>query len=65
MKTLLTFLLVAIKLYIIFKVSSLLYFTTTDPQNYPLEKLTWWIYFLVFEIWLFQSLKDLPKNNED
>ena len=65
MKTFFTFILFAIKLYIIFKVGSLLYYTTTDPINYPIEKLTWWIYFLVFEIWLFQSIKDLPKTNDN
>ena len=65
MKIFFTFLLTVIKLYIIFKVGFLLYFTMSDPTNYPIDKLTWWIYFLVFEIWLFQTLKDLPKNEDD
>ena len=35
--------------------------TNTDPINYPIESLTWWIYFLVFDIWL----QFVLPNNED
>lgn len=35
----------------------LLYKTSVDPINYPIETLTWWMYFLIFEIWCSVSFK--------
>jgi len=65
MKYFFGFLIIVIKLFIIFKVTSLLYLTNSDPTNYPMEKLTWWIYFLIFEIWLYITLKDINKQDEE
>ena len=36
--------------------------TNHYPSDYPIESLTWWIYFLVFDIWLELNL---PQNNSD
>ena len=40
------------RIYIICKITFLLFMTQLNPMEYPMEKLTWWIYFLVFDIWL-------------
>jgi hypothetical protein len=50
------------RLYIMINVIYLLYLTKTDPDNHPLDKLTWWVYYLVFDIWL-QFF--LPAHNEN
>ena len=52
MKKIFTFFLLIFKLYIVFKVVYLLYMTHTQPETYPISCLTWWIYFLIFDIWL-------------
>ncbi len=40
------------------------------PESYPINTLTWWIYFLIFDIWLNQMFKDhelkkLKTNDEE
>lgn len=52
MKTFFGFVLSVIRLFILVKVTYLLYKTSVDEVNYPLDKLTWWIYYLVFDIWM-------------
>ena len=54
--------LVLIKIYIFCKIIYLLYMTNHYPSEYPIESLTWWIYFLVFDIWLELNL---PQTNSD
>lgn len=54
--------LLLIKIYIFCKIIYLLYMTNNYPSDYPIESLTWWIYFLVFDIWLELNL---PQNNSD
>jgi hypothetical protein len=51
MKTFLNLVFGIIKIFVFCKVGYLLYMNVIDPLNYPLEKLTWWIYFLIFDFW--------------
>ena len=46
------FILLVTRIYIVCKIAYLLFMTQQNPQEFPMEKLTWWIYFLVFDIWL-------------
>lgn len=52
MTNFLSFILGVIKLFIMGKVIYLLYMCSSYPIEYPIENLTWWIYFLVFDIWV-------------
>ena len=56
MKTFFGFVLSVIRLFILVKVTYLLYKTSVDEVNYPLDKLTWWIYYLVFDIWMTSNM---------
>jgi len=40
-----------LRIYVMINIIYLLYVTKTD-ENHPINELTWWIYFLVFDIWL-------------
>jgi hypothetical protein len=37
--------------------------TSAYPESYPISLLTWWIYFLIFDIWLEVMLPS--KKNDD
>ena len=45
------------RIYIICKITFLLFMTQLNPMEYPMEKLTWWIYFLVFDKSPFHSIR--------
>jgi len=53
------------RVYIICRIVFLLFMTQQNPQEYPLEKLTWWIYFLVFDIWLQLVLPPTEEQDEE
>ena len=53
------------RVYIIYKIVFLLFMTQLNPQEYPMEKLTWWIYFLVFDIWLQLVLPPTEEQDEE
>jgi len=63
MKKLLIFLIIFVRLYVMIKVLFLLYKTSIDP-TYPVEDLTWWIYYLVFDMWLVSNFK-VPAEIEE
>jgi len=62
MKKLFIIILIILRIYILVQVATLLYLSHNDPEGYAIQKLNWWIYFLVFDIWL-QLI--LPKPPED
>jgi hypothetical protein len=43
---------ILIRVYIFAKIFYLLFVTYYYPETYPISLLTWWIYFLIFDIWL-------------
>lgn len=61
MKNLILFIFILIRILITIKVIYLLFMTRYDPLNYPIESLTWWIYYLVFDVWISQTM-NFPKD---
>lgn len=56
---------VIIRIYIFAKISFLLFMTNLYPESYPISVLTWWIYFLIFDIWLEIILPNKNDSNEN
>ena len=50
---------ILIRIYVFAKVFFLMCMTYYYPESYPISTLTWWMYFLIFDIWLEQML---PSN---
>lgn len=63
MKKLLIFLIIFVRLYVMIKVLFFLYKTAID-HTYPVDDLTWWIYYLVFDMWLVSNFK-VPSEVEE
>ncbi len=59
----LRFFYVFVRIYVFAKIFYLLYVTSAYPESYPISLLTWWIYFLIFDIWLEVMLPS--KKNDD
>lgn len=59
------FVLLVSRVYIIYKLVILLYLTQSNPVEYPIDKLTWWGYLLIFDIWLQLVLPPIDKNKEN
>lgn len=51
--------LVVIRLYVCYRVVGGLIMNSINPQQNPLDNITWWIYYLIFDIWLQQII---PNN---
>lgn len=51
------------RIYIIYKLISLLYLTQQNPIEYPMDKLTWWSCLLIFDIWLQNVLPSMDKED--
>ena len=54
--------LVVIRLYVCYRVVGGLIMNSINPQQNPLDNITWWIYYLIFDIWLQQII---PNNVTD
>jgi hypothetical protein len=52
-----------IKFLIIIKMGYLFTMNYLYPEEYPLSNLTWWIYFLVFDIWVMTTINSSTKND--
>jgi hypothetical protein len=59
MKKFLMVFLVVIRLYVCYRVVGGLIMNSINPQQNPLDNITWWIYYLIFDIWLQQII---PNN---
>jgi hypothetical protein len=53
------------RIYIVCKIGFLLFMTQLNPETYPISILTWWIYFLVFDIWLQIVLPPFDESPEE
>jgi hypothetical protein len=51
------------RIYIIYKLISLLYLTQQNPIEYPMEKLNWWSCLLIFDIWIQSVLPSMDKED--
>ena len=63
---------ILIRIYVFAKVFFLMWVTYYYPETYPISTLTWWIYFLIFDIWLSHMLPNTKsitlhkkENNDD
>jgi hypothetical protein len=58
---------ILVRIFIFSKVLFLLFMTSSYPELYPISTLTWWIYFLIFDIWLEVVLPTSKKykNNDE
>jgi hypothetical protein len=52
-----------IKFLIIIKMWYLFTMNYLYPEEYPLSDMTWWIYFLVFDIWVMTTINSSTKND--
>lgn len=52
----LAFIIVFARIFIFLKIISLLILTSIFPEKYSISELTWWIYFLVFDIWVMSMI---------
>ena len=59
---------ILIRIYVFAKVFFLMWVTYYYPETYPINNLTWWIYFLIFDIWLSHMLpntKSITLNKKE
>jgi hypothetical protein len=59
--------LVIARIIVMFKFLMLLWFTIFYPKEYPTSVLTWWVYYMVFDMWMVLMLpteKDDIENKE-
>ena len=61
---LLSFIFIFARVFIFIKLSTLLILTSFWPEIHSLSELTWWVYFLIFDIWV-MSLLPTPKEIEE
>ena len=59
------FVLLVLRVYIVYKLVFLLYLTQSNPVEYPMDKLTWWGYLLIFDIWLQFVLPPMDVDKEE
>lgn len=52
-----------IKFLIIIKMGYLFTMNYLYPEEYPLSDMTWWVYFLVFDIWVMTTINSSTKND--
>jgi hypothetical protein len=54
-----------IRIFVFSKIFYLFIMTSQYPESHDVSLLTWWIYFLIFDIWLLQMLPDKKTNQEN
>jgi hypothetical protein len=65
MKKFLMIFLVVIRLYVCYRVVGGLIMNSINPQQNPLDNITWWIYYLIFDIWLQQIIPNNVSESND
>ena len=58
-----SFIYTIVRIYIFAKVFYLMCMNYYFPESYPISLLTWWIYFMIFDIWLDTILSTKNLNN--
>jgi hypothetical protein len=64
MRSLLSFIIVFVKIFVAVKVTMILFMSKSNPEEYPTSELIWWSSFLVFDMWVQKQLPDSPTNDE-
>ena len=60
--------LVIARIIVMFKFLMLLWLTIFYPKEYPTSVLTWWVYYMVFDMWMVLMLpreEDLPNDENE
>ena len=65
MKKFLMIFLVVIRIYVCYKVISGLIMNSVNPQQYPLDNIMWWIYYMIFDTWLQQIIPNSITEDSD
>jgi hypothetical protein len=65
MKKFLMIFLIVIRLYVCYRVVGGLIMNSINPQQNPLDNITWWIYYLIFDIWLQQIIPNNVSESND
>ena len=65
MRSFLSFIIVFVKIFVAVKVTILLFMTKSNPEEYPISDLIWWIGFLVFDMWVVNQLPDSITEDKD
>lgn len=64
--TMLFNILVAIaRIYLGIKFLWVLIMNQVNPENYPLESLQWFLYFMIFDIWLHAISRNVKMNDDE
>lgn len=64
--TMLFNILVAIaRIYLGIKFLWVLIMNQVNPENYPLESLQWFLYFMIFDIWLHSISRNVKMNDDE
>lgn len=54
-----------VRVFIFFKMAYLLYFTFTQPQNYKITEMGWFLCFMILDMWLLIVVKfTIPTKEE-
>jgi len=55
------------RIIVMFKFIMLLWLTIFYPKDYPSSVLTWWVYYMIFDMWMVLMLPsdEMMPNDED
>ena len=64
---LLSSVLLVVRIIVMFKFIMLLWLTIFYPKDYPSSVLTWWVYYMIFDMWMVLMLPsdEMMPNDED
>ena len=64
---LLSSVLLVARIIVMFKFIMLLWLTIFYPKDYPSSVLTWWVYYMIFDMWMVLMLPsdEMMPNDED
>jgi hypothetical protein len=62
MRYFIIFIFTLIKLIIAINIVYLLWVSWKDNAGVEFQKLTWWVYFMIFDIWLEKTVQSNEKN---
>ena len=57
--------LVGIRIYVCYKVIGGLIMNSVNPEQYPLDNIMWWIYYMIFDTWLQQIIPNSINEDSD
>lgn len=64
----LSLIIVFARIFIFLKITTLFILTSMFPERYQTSELTWWVYFLIFDIWVLSMIpspEEIKKSQEE